>query len=160
MLIEMTMPSPLGPLRLFADGDELVGLYLPDAEAPPGAPGRSDVLVATARQLDEYFAGQRRTFDLPLAPRGTGFQTMVWRALLRIPFGETWSYGQLARTIRRPAASRAVGAANGRNPISIIIPCHRVIGANGGLTGYGGGLPIKRWLLDHESEPAQATLRL
>jgi methylated-DNA-[protein]-cysteine S-methyltransferase len=150
-MIEMTISSPLGPLRLYAERDELVGVYLPEAEAPPGAAGRSDVLVATARQLDEYFAGKRRDFDLPLAPRGTGFQTLVWRALLQIPYGETWSYGQLARTIGRPAASRAVGSANGRNPIPIIVPCHRVIGASGDLTGYGGGLPIKRWLLDHEA---------
>jgi methylated-DNA-[protein]-cysteine S-methyltransferase len=154
-----TMQSPLGTLRLYAANDELVGVYLPDAEAPTGATGRSDVLVRTARQLTEYFAGQRRVFDLPLGPQGTGFQTLVWRTLLQIPYGETWSYGQLARAIGRPAASRAVGAANGRNPIPIIVPCHRVIGSNGDLTGYGGGLPIKRWLLDHETRARTAVTR-
>jgi methylated-DNA-[protein]-cysteine S-methyltransferase len=108
------------------------------------------VLAQTARQLAEYFAGKRRAFELPLAPRGSGFQERVWRALLKIKFGETRSYGEIARAIGRPSASRAVGAANGRNPIAIIVPCHRVIGANGQLTGYGGGLPIKQWLLEHE----------
>ena len=109
------------------------------------------MLVAAARQLAEYFAGRRRAFDLPLAPAGTPFQQQVWRQLLQIPFGSTCSYGALARAVGRPSASRAVGAANGRNPISIIIPCHRVIGSDGSLTGYGGGEPAKRWLLDHES---------
>jgi methylated-DNA-[protein]-cysteine S-methyltransferase len=117
------------------------------------------VLDETARQLREYFAGTRQTFDLPLAPRGSGFQELVWQTLLKIPFGETWSYGQLAKHIGRPSASRAVGTANGANPISIIVPCHRVIGANGTLTGYGGGLPAKRWLLAHEGAPG-ATLDL
>jgi methylated-DNA-[protein]-cysteine S-methyltransferase len=116
------------------------------------------VLERTAEQLAEYFAGERREFDLPLAARGTGFQEIVWRALLAIPFGETCSYGEIAKAIGRPSASRAVGAANGRNPISIIIPCHRVIGSTGELTGYGGGMDNKRWLLDHER--AQRTLTL
>lgn len=118
------------------------------------------MLALAARQLDEYFAGERREFDLPLAPRGTGFQERVWRALLAIPFGVTRSYGELARTIGRPSASRAVGAANGKNPIAIIVPCHRVIGANGTLTGYGGGLPIKRWLLEHEAKLAGLRLAI
>lgn len=126
------------------------------------------VLVETARQLAEYFAGERRVFELPLAPEGTAFQQLVWQALVKIPFGETRTYGQQAAAIRRPAASRAVGAANGKNPIGIIVPCHRVIGTNGTLTGYAGGLAMKRWLLEHErryssclgaSEPA-AALRL
>jgi len=103
-----------------------------------------------ATQLAEYFAGDRRAFDLPVAPRGSEFQELVWRALVEIPFGETRSYGQLARSIGQPTASRAVGAANGRNPIAIIVPCHRVIGATGALTGYAGGMAAKRWLLDHE----------
>lgn len=108
------------------------------------------MLVETARQLAEYFAGERRAFDLPLAPEGTGFQQLVWRALTTIPFGETRTYGQQALLIKRPSASRAVGAANGKNPIGIIVPCHRVIGANGTLTGYAGGLAMKQWLLEHE----------
>ncbi len=108
------------------------------------------MLVETARQLAEYFAGDRRTFDLPLAPEGTGFQQLVWRALTTIPFGETRTYGQQAQLIKRPSASRAVGAANGKNPIGIIVPCHRVIGSNGTLTGYAGGLAMKQWLLEHE----------
>jgi len=158
MLTMMTLRTPIGPLRLYGESDELVGVDLPDRDALDGVERRTDVLVRTADQLAEYFAGQRQDFDLPLAPRGTGFQTLVWRTLMRIPYGETWSYGQLARAIRRPAASRAVGAANGRNPIPIIMPCHRVIGSNGSLTGYGGGLPIKRWLLDHERGWRQPSL--
>ena len=157
-MFTMTVPSPLGPLSLYASLDELVGLSLPDRPPPgPGErvePSRCEVLLRAADQLAAYFAGQRRTFDLPLAPRGTGFQALVWRELVKIPYGETRSYGDVARAIGRPAASRAVGAANGRNPIAIIVPCHRVIGASGELTGYGGGLPMKRWLLGHERSHA------
>jgi len=109
---------------------------------------------AVKRQLADYFAGRRRDFDLPLVLTGTDFQKRVWHALLTIPFGETRSYGWLARKIRRPTASRAVGAANGANPIPIIIPCHRVIGSNGALTGFGGGIEIKKFLLEHEGAPA------
>jgi methylated-DNA-[protein]-cysteine S-methyltransferase len=112
---------------------------------------RTPLLVETARQLTEYFAGKRLVFDLPLAARGTGFQEIVWRALCAIPFGVTRSYGELATAIGRPSASRAVGTANSKNPIAIIVPCHRVIGANGTLTGYAGGMAAKRWLLDHEA---------
>jgi methylated-DNA-[protein]-cysteine S-methyltransferase len=156
MLTTMTVRSPVGPLRLYADADQLVWLALPGRFGPRGpavsiAPAQaSPVLVRTATQLAEYFAGERRVFELPLAPPGTAFQAQVWRALLRIPFGDTRSYGELARSIRRPSASRAVGAANGSNPIAIIVPCHRVIGTSGALTGYGGGLDMKRWLLAHE----------
>jgi methylated-DNA-[protein]-cysteine S-methyltransferase len=150
MLTVMTMPSPLGPLRLYAALDELVALSLPDRPGPAAVEGRSEVLDLTAAQLAEYFAGRRRSFHMPLAPLGTGFQREVWRALVAIPYGETRSYGEIARVVGRPAASRAVGAANGRNPIAIIVPCHRVIGSNGDLTGYGGGMAAKRWLLDHE----------
>jgi methylated-DNA-[protein]-cysteine S-methyltransferase len=107
-------------------------------------------LAETVRQLAEYFAGARRAFDLPMRLKGTAFQQRVWRELTEIPYGETWSYGQLAQRINKPSASRAVGLANGRNPISILVPCHRVIGANGSLTGYGGGLERKQWLLAHE----------
>jgi methylated-DNA-[protein]-cysteine S-methyltransferase len=145
------LASPLGPLHLCARGDQLTALLLPTSEPPAEERTRTtDVLATAADQLREYFAGHRRDFDLPLAPQGTGFQQLVWTALLAIPFGQTRSYGQIAAAIGRPAASRAVGAANGSNPIAIIIPCHRVIGSSGKLTGYGGGLPAKRWLLAHE----------
>ena len=146
----ITLPSPVGVLRLYAHDDELVGVYLPEQAAPAAPHFASPVLSATAAQLVEYFAGQRREFELPIAPRGTGFQAIVWHALTKIPFGETRSYGELAHAIGRPAASRAVGAANGKNPISIIVPCHRVIAGSGALTGYAGGLAAKRWLLAHE----------
>ena len=149
----ITMPSPLGLLRLYAQDDELVGVHLPepgDLPAPLAEPRESAVLRATAAQLEQYFAGERHAFELPLAPRGTAFQERVWRALTAIPYAQTCSYGALARAIGRPAASRAVGSATGKNPIAIIVPCHRVIGASGGLTGYAGGLAAKRWLLEHE----------
>ena len=146
----ISIKSPLGTLRLYGSADELVGLYLP-AQAAPDAPRRATpALDVAAAQLAEYFAGKRRQFDLPLAPRGTGFQQVVWRALAQIPFGATQSYGELARSIGRPSASRAVGAANGRNPISIVVPCHRVIAGSGALTGYAGGVAAKQWLLEHE----------
>jgi len=150
VLTVVTWASPVGPLQLCAEGDALVGLWLPDHPPVPGAAQASRVIARTIEQLTAYFAGERRAFDVPLAPHGTAFQQAVWRALLDIPYGATRSYGELARVIGRPTASRAVGAANGSNPISIIVPCHRVIGASGQLTGYGGGLPMKRWLLDHE----------
>jgi methylated-DNA-[protein]-cysteine S-methyltransferase len=114
------------------------------------------VLDAAVRQLREYFAGERRDFDLPLEPAGTPFQLTVWDALRGIPYAETINYGQLAVRVGNPTASRAVGLANGRNPISIVVPCHRVIGANGSLTGYGGGLDRKRTLLDLERRTAGA----
>jgi len=158
--IACTYSAPFGTLRLDACDDELVALWLPNAEPPDVPLGSSRVLARAAKQLDEYFAGKRREFDLPIAPRGTGFQQRVWRALCAIPFGATRSYGELARAIGRPAASRAVGAANGKNPIAIIVPCHRVIGANGTLTGYGGGLPTKSWLLAHERRHAGSQLEL
>jgi methylated-DNA-[protein]-cysteine S-methyltransferase len=146
----MTVDSPVGPLQLAAEGDELVGLSLPDRPGPGGVEGETAILQRAARQLAEYFAGTRRSFDLRLGLRGTAFQAHVWRTLTELPYGDTTTYGALAQAIGRPAASRAVGAANGSNPIAIIVPCHRVIGANGQLTGYGGGLPMKRWLLAHE----------
>jgi len=150
MLTIRTIDSPLGALRLLGDGDHLAGVYLPAQTAPPARAGRSPLLAAAAAQLAEYFAGDRREFDLELAPRGTPFQQLVWQQLARIPYGETRTYAALARALGRPSASRAVGAANGRNPLSIVVPCHRVIGASGELTGYAGGLPAKRWLLAHE----------
>jgi methylated-DNA-[protein]-cysteine S-methyltransferase len=147
--------SPIGPLLLVRDEVGLAGLYLPDGRRPVTvAPEweRDDAAFDDVRtQLEEYFAGERRAFDLPLHPIGTAFQHRVWTALLNIPFGETTSYGKTAAEIGAPTASRAVGLANGQNPIPIIVPCHRVIGANGSLTGYGGGLDAKRWLLAHEA---------
>lgn len=134
--------------------EQLVAVCLPDRPAPSGIRRRSELLDHAASQLAEYFAGRRHEFSLGLALRGTGFQRLVWESLLRIPYGETRSYGELARSLGRPSAFRAVGAANGRNPLAIIVPCHRLIGSNGDLTGYGGGLPAKRWLLDHERDGA------
>lgn len=147
-----TYVSPIGPLVLSAQSDQLVGLHLPGSDDPPpdGVVKKTPILARTAKQLAEYFAGKRTSFDLQLAPEGTAFQRRVWDALLEIPFGATRSYGDIAQRIGRPAASRAVGAANGRNPIAIIIPCHRVIGSTGALTGFGGGLPAKTFLLTHE----------
>jgi methylated-DNA-[protein]-cysteine S-methyltransferase len=143
--------SPCGKLMLVAEGDALVEIRFEkgrDSIVPePGWTEGGRFLKRVARQLGEYFEGSRRTFDLPLDPRGTAFQREVWEQLRAIPYGETISYGELARRIGRPSASRAVGAANGKNPISIVIPCHRVIGADGSLTGFGGGLSNKRTLL-------------
>ena len=151
--LHTTIDSPLGDLLLVGDGAALIGVYIQDGERPAAARGtaKSDALLGEARrQLDEYFAGERVEFDLPLAPSGTEFQRRVWRALEEIPYGDTISYGELARRIGRPTASRAVGMANGHNPISIVVPCHRVIGAAGALTGYAGGVERKRFLLDLE----------
>jgi methylated-DNA-[protein]-cysteine S-methyltransferase len=147
--------SPIGRLLLTTDGTALTGLYMEisrKAQSTQGwvEDGTVGPLAETVRQLTEYFAGTRREFNLPLRLEGTAFQKRVWRELTEIPYGETWSYGQLAKRINKPSASRAVGLANGRNPISILVPCHRVIGANGSLTGYGGGLERKQWLLAHE----------
>jgi len=155
--------SPIGPLVLVGDDDgALTQLHLPKGGEPghvapewKRAPAR---LRETRAQIAAYFAGKLLTFDVPLAPRGTEFQRTVWDELLRIPYGDTISYADLARRIGKPSAMRAVGAANGANPIALIVPCHRVIGADGTLTGYGGGLPAKRWLLDHERRYAPAPL--
>lgn len=146
--------SPIGPLLLLSDGRALTGLYMNELAVPPGSveSPETEPFPEARRQLAEYFAGERREFDLPLALRGTTFQRIVWAHLREIPYGETTSYGELARRIREPKACRAVGLANGRNPISIVVPCHRVVGSNGKLTGYGGGLPNKRFLLDLESQ--------
>jgi methylated-DNA-[protein]-cysteine S-methyltransferase len=146
--------SPLGPLTLRADDGVLTGLYLPEHRRGP-APGtlgtRDDAgLPAVREQLAAYFAGERTAFDVPLELRGTAFQQRVWAALREIPYGETRTYGQLAAALGAPSASRAVGLANGRNPISIVVPCHRVVGASGSLTGYAGGVGRKRALLDLE----------
>jgi methylated-DNA-[protein]-cysteine S-methyltransferase len=147
--------TPIGTLTIAADAEGLRHIEFPSNRHPmdragwaSGAHGHaSEVLRTTRTQLLEYFAGERRDFDLPLRPQGTLFQMQVWRALGTIPYGDTWSYRDLARAIDKPDAVRAVGAANGRNPLPIVLPCHRVIGADGSLTGFGGGLPIKEALL-------------
>ena len=171
MAFYTTIDSPVGPLFI---GGSAAGLhrltFLEPAESPlrtvytlagsvaalerdAGEAAEHDDLAAepVVRQLTEYFEGARTAFDLALAPRGTDFQLAVWTALTTIPAGETRSYGDVAVMLVQPSASRAVGMANGRNPIAIVVPCHRVVGANGTLTGYGGGLDRKRWLLQHEA---------
>ncbi len=157
MNIHTTIESPVGELLLAGRDGALTGLYMlgsPRPFAVPEAWTREDgdpALAAAAAELGEYFAGARREFSLPLSPAGNPFELRVWSALREIPYGETVSYGELARRIGAPTAARAVGLANGRNPISVIVPCHRVIGADGSLTGYGGGLERKRVLLDLEA---------
>jgi methylated-DNA-[protein]-cysteine S-methyltransferase len=161
MVFYSLFPSPVGELLIAATDDGITHLLferpqgghaINDTWHPDtGASGAASAWLASARsQLAEYFGGRRRTFDVPLSAAGTHFQRDVWSALRDIDYGATISYGELARRIANPRAVRAVGLANGRNPISIIVPCHRVIGANGTLTGYGGGLDRKRWLLSHE----------
>jgi methylated-DNA-[protein]-cysteine S-methyltransferase len=145
-----TLESPLGELLLVGDGRALTGLYM-DAAPEPGWERDPAAFREAAGQLRAYFAGELREFDLALAPDGTPFQQEVWAALREIPYGQTITYSELAAAVGRARAVRAVGAANGRNPISIVIPCHRVIGAGGALTGYGGGLGRKRMLLDLEA---------
>lgn len=147
------MPSPVGDLLLTMSGDELTGLYMtphPTEVESQGYERDDEALADVRRQLEEYWRGERQDFAVPLAPRGTTFQKDVWEALLAIPYGKTASYSEIAARVGNPKACRAVGLANGRNPISIIVPCHRVIGADGSLTGYGGGLDRKMVLLDLE----------
>lgn len=150
---ETMIHTPLGAMRLTTDGSAILALEFDAAPAPQATPAPAARALADnlQRLLDAYFAGRRVAFDLPLMPAGTAFQRSVWDALRGIPYGETVSYGEIARRVGRPAAVRAVGAANGSNPIPILIPCHRVIGANGALTGYGGGLDRKRKLLALEA---------
>jgi methylated-DNA-[protein]-cysteine S-methyltransferase len=154
----VTLPSPIGQLTLVARDGQLTGLYMDVQRHRPadetfGLAGNpaDEPFASAVRQLVAYFAGDLTTFDLPLAPAGTDFQQRVWSALRTIPYGQTWSYAELARQVG--SASRAVGLANGKNPIALIIPCHRVIGSDGSLTGYGGGLDRKRFLLELETEP-------
>ena len=156
-----TFDTPIGRLTLVASDDGLAEIHFPneagrrsDGPAEPDHP----VLVETGRQLEEYFAGERTEFDLPLRPAGTPFQLDAWRALTKIPYGKTVSYGEQATRIGHPGRARAIGAANGRNPLPIVVPCHRVIGADGSLVGFGGGLEVKAWLLDHERRVAGDTL--
>jgi methylated-DNA-[protein]-cysteine S-methyltransferase len=154
-MIYSYVDSPLGALLLVRDEVGLTGLYLPTGkhrvDPEPDWVRDDTAFEDVSTQLAEYFAGDRREFDLPLHPAGTEFQLRAWAALREIPYGETRSYAKQAAAVGSPNASRAIGLANGRNPISIIVPCHRVVGADGSLTGYGGGLPAKRWLLEHEA---------
>jgi methylated-DNA-[protein]-cysteine S-methyltransferase len=154
MTVHTTYESPLGELVLVGDGERLTELRLPSRAGLADASGAGervpDAFAEATSQLDAYFAGELRAFDLPLAPSGTPFEERVWAELLTIPYGTTISYAELARRIGCPGAARAVGRANGRNPIPIVIPCHRVIGSSGDLTGYGGGLERKRALLELE----------
>jgi methylated-DNA-[protein]-cysteine S-methyltransferase len=149
--------SPVGELGLVATSTRLVAVLWPEERdgrvrfAVEPTDGSNEILTQTAEQLGEYFEGARRAFDLPLELRGTEFQQEVWQSLADIPYGETSTYGKQAAAIGRPRAIRAVGSANGRNPLSIVLPCHRIVGADGKLTGFAGGLDTKRWLLDHES---------
>jgi len=148
-------PSPIGPLLLTSDGQALTGLFMEEHRHGPTVGDdwdRSEAPFATAfAWLDVYFAGECPALTVPIRVAGTPFQHAVWKALLDVPYGETESYGGLAKRLGDPGAVRAVGAANGRNPVSILVPCHRVVGADGSLTGYGGGMERKRWLLEHES---------
>jgi len=165
MTIYRRLQTPVGELLLTASDTALTGVYFPTSRRGPPPTHRADwtedagqgptgptgeMLARAALQFNEYFAGQRTTFDLPLEAMGSVFEHRVWKALRSIPYGTTTSYGDLAKRLGDPSATRAVGSANGKNPIPIIIPCHRVVGANGDLTGFGGGLDRKRWLLEHE----------
>jgi methylated-DNA-[protein]-cysteine S-methyltransferase len=154
-----TLSTPIGELLLVSSGEALVGLFMTPHPFEP-VQGDDDILRLAREQLRAYFAGDLLDFDLPLAGEGSPFQRKVWDALCSIPFGATVSYGDIARRVGLPKASRAVGAANGRNPISIVVPCHRVIGANGKLTGYGGGLNRKQWLLEHEQKVLARSTKL
>ena len=145
--------SPLGPLTLVAEDGAVAGLYMVDQRHRPVLDGPRDdsVLPALQEQLEAYWRHQLKEFDVPLRMSGTPFQQAVWAGLRTIPYGETWSYGELALALGKPGASRAVGLANGRNPVGVVVPCHRVVGSSGSLTGYGGGLARKQWLLDLEA---------
>lgn len=153
--------SPIGALTLVRNGAGLTGVFMQDHTPSPDeatfGERDDDAFADAVQQLGEYWAGERTRFELPLAPVGTDFQLRVWNGLLTVPYGETRTYGWIAEHIRQPTAVRAVGLANSRNPLSIIVPCHRVVGASGALTGYAGGVERKRFLLDHE---AGATLDL
>jgi methylated-DNA-[protein]-cysteine S-methyltransferase len=153
--IATTMESPIGEITITSLDGVITGVHMHEQRhrpsLPPGCRRDDSALAPVVAQLNSYFAGELTDFDLPMEMVGTDFQRRVWAALCDIPFGETISYGELARRVGNPKASRAVGLANGRNPIAIVVPCHRVIGADGSLTGYGGGLDRKVWLLEHEA---------
>jgi methylated-DNA-[protein]-cysteine S-methyltransferase len=163
-LLYNTIDSPIGELLLLGDGWALHGLYMQEGRHPieiaPSWEREPAAFTDVSEQLSEYFAGRRTSFDVPLAMDGAPFQRRAWRALQDIPYGETITYGEQARRIGQPSAARAVGMANGRNPIAVIVPCHRVIGANGTLTGYGGGIERKRLLLDLEARAGARQLSM
>lgn len=145
----------LGTIGIAEDGRAVTGLFFGREQRPAGASGEeTELLRRAALQLREYLAGERRSFELPLSPAGTPFQRLVWNSLLEVPYGETRSYGEIARSVGNPRACRAVGMANNRNPIPVFIPCHRIVGSDGSLVGYGGGLEIKERLLRLEGIPA------
>lgn len=155
--LHLPVDSPVGTLRLTSDGEHLTGVYFAEHRHAPDDLGPEvsteqapPVLRRAAEQLAAYFRGERTTFDLPVHADGTAFQQRVWAALREIPYGQTWSYGELAAHLGQPGAARAVGLANGRNPVSIVVPCHRVVGSGGAITGYGGGVERKQVLLDLE----------
>ena len=160
-MVYSLLDSPIGELLLTGDSESVTGIWMlshrSEWKRTKTMPRDDEALASTRAQLTEYFAGERSSFDLPLVPEGTGFQRKVWSALCEIPYGETISYGELARHIGQPSAARAVGLANGSNPLPIVVPCHRVIGADGSLTGFGGGIERKRWLLAHEKRFAKVT---
>lgn len=156
--LQTRVVTPIGTITLTSNGRALTRLWLTDTDLTDDTTSSSEedpVLTAAREQLEAYFDSRLRQFDLPLEPQGTEFQRRVWDSLKLIPFGETISYAELARRVDKPKAVRAVGAANGRNPLMIIVPCHRVIGADGSLTGFGAGIERKRWLLDHETRGLQ-----
>lgn len=156
----LILASPVGPLSLVENGAALTHVCFGREKIPEGAElGESTLLAEAAGQLDEYFNGRRRVFDLPLAPFGTEFQRRVWTELRLIPYGETRFYAQMAEALGQPGASRAVGQANNRNPLAIIIPCHRVLGRDGHLTGYAGGVEIKEYLLKLEDDVCSGRAR-
>ncbi len=158
----IVVESPIDPITVLSDGSHITGLYMSGPDGKPELDAKwtdgSDlpILVCAREQLEAYFAGELQNFNLPLAGGGTEFQVKVWAALRDIPYGETISYGTLASRIGNSNASRAVGLANGKNPISIVVPCHRVIGTSGKLVGFGGGLNRKSWLLNHERKHARS----
>jgi methylated-DNA-[protein]-cysteine S-methyltransferase len=156
MTLFRVVPSPLGDLLLTAHDEALTGLWFPE-HPPVNGEEAPELFENAVGQLEEWFAGERREFDLRLRPLGTPFQRRVWRALLEIPYGHTSSYLGVATRAGNPRAARPAGQAIGRNPLSIIVPCHRVIGSNGSLTGYGGGMERKRWLLEHERRVVERT---
>lgn len=157
-MISTVHDSPIGPLTLHSNGAAITGLEFADPKHPlaESRRGHDPVLDRARRELDDYFAGRLKVFTVETAAHGTPFQKRVWTALRRIPYGATRTYGEQAAAIGSPRACRAVGLANGRNPIAIIVPCHRVIGSDGSLTGFGGGLPRKKFLLDLEQRATQA----
>lgn len=150
--------SPLGMIELTVEAGKLTSARFNPVIPEEGVLSKNKVLEETVKQLDEYFSGTRKAFDLPMKPLGTRFQQMVWKALVSVPFGRTISYGELSAKIGKPGAERAVGHANAENPLAIIIPCHRVVGADGKLTGYAGGLWRKNWLLTFENANGQLNL--